>query len=351
MNRIFILLLSAALCFASLQNTQAATCQKAYRAVAFGRHDGSPGDRHIKYFGRWDFSDPSAYTSYWGGAYIRVNFTGTTVKIKVGNQSNFFAKIDGGPWTSYLNAKDTIDLTPTPLNPGMHSLIVAQGKDYDYIFNFRGLILDPGASTKKPVVSHRLIEYIGDSITTGYTDAQADVSDYAWVASEMLGAEHTQIAYPGVDLVSGYRKGNGVGMDVQYFKSQSCKFPDAAPWNFKTYTPNVVVINLGTNDNNNRVPDSVFEKTYVNFLAQIRAKFPKTEILVMRTFLGVKEIPTVEAVRARNAAGDDKVRYVNTTDWLLGRKSADYNDGLHPSIDGHIKVARLLAPIIQPFLR
>src|SRR5258706_15985119 len=60
---------------------------------------GGVGDANIKYFGRWDTSSSTTqYVSDWGGAYLKVNFSGTTVKIKVGNTTNYFAKIDNGPW-------------------------------------------------------------------------------------------------------------------------------------------------------------------------------------------------------------------------------------------------------------
>lgn len=306
----------------------------------------SPGDKHIKYFGRWDRTDPSQYVSYWGGSYFKVNFSGTTVKIKVGNKSNFYAKIDDGNWISYLNTGGTIDLTPTSLSNTVHSLTVAQGKDYDYIFNFQGLVLDAGATTKRPHSNPYLVEYIGDSITTGYTDAQANVSDYGWVASEILGTEHTQIAYPGANLVSGYK---GPGMDVQYFKARSFKYPSSSDWNFSGYKPGIVVINLGTNDNANKIPDSLFREKYVELLAGIRARFPCAEILAMRTFLGLKEIPTQAAVNARIIAGDRRVHYVNTTGWLT-RGSADYNDGAHPSVSGQIKAGKQLALVLAPYL-
>jgi len=308
---------------------------------------GLPGDKHIKYFGRWDFSNPQQCVSYWGGAYIKTKFSGTTIALKVGNTSNFYAKIDNGPWVSYLNKTGTFNLTPIKLKDTIHSIIVAQGKDYDYVFNFQGFILDPGAATLKPETSHTLIEYIGDSITTGYTDAQANVSDYAWIASENLNCEHIQIAYPGVNLVSGYK---GIGMDEQYFKEKSCKYPASANWNFKTYKPNIIVINLGTNDNANKIPDSVFQKVYTGFLTRIRATFPRAEILVMRTFLGLKEAPAIAAVNARNAEGDHKVHYIDTTGWLVV-KSDDYNDGAHPSNSGHIKAAKMLAPVLYSFIK
>jgi len=42
--------------------------------------NGAVGDTNIKYLGRWVFTNSAQYSSYWGGAYIKVNFSGTTVK-------------------------------------------------------------------------------------------------------------------------------------------------------------------------------------------------------------------------------------------------------------------------------
>lgn len=308
---------------------------------------GAVGDAHIKYFGRWDTSNATQYISYWGGAYVRVSFTGTTAKIKVGAATNYYARIDNGPWVSYTNVSGTINLTPTPLASGTHTITVAQGKDYNYVFNFQGFIFDAGAATSAPPASGDIIEFIGDSITAGYaagTGTQVNVSAYGWVCSEALGTEHTQIAYPGICLTSGYP---GVGMDAQYFKLQNSSYPTSPNWDFTRYTPRLIVVNLGTNDNNKAVPDNTFQSTYTTFLTNIRAKFPNAEIFVMRTFLGVKAIPTLAAVNARIAAGDNKVHYVNTAGWLT---TADYADGLHPSVAGHIKAANLLKPILAPYI-
>ncbi len=302
--------------------------------------NGAVGDTNIRYFGRWDFSSSTQSVSYWGGAYFKVKFTGTTATLKVGSNTQYYAQIDGGPWTTRVPTSGVINLTPTPLAGGTHSLTVAQGKDYSYVFNFQGLVLDAGAVTLAPAVSPRLIEFIGDSITAGYTDAQANVSDYGWVCAEAMGFEHTQIAYPGIKLASGY---TGVGMDQQYFKERSLAYATSADWDFTRYMPSIVVINLGQNDGS-AVPDSVFQSDYVTFLGAIRGKFPDAQIYVMRAFLGTKQTPTQAAVNARIAAGDNKLHYVNTSGWLT---SSDYNDGVHPSVAGHIKAANLLQPILS----
>ncbi len=313
-------------------------------SLAEAAPDGSLTDTNIKYFGRWDFSNPAQYASYWGGAYLRAGFTGTTAQIKLGNTSDFYAKIDGGPWQTFAGAGGTVNLTPSPLTNGAHVLSVAQGKDYDYVFQFQGLVLDAGATTALPPVSATLIEFIGDSITTGYTDPQADVSDYAWICAEKLNCEHTQIAYPGVALVTGYGVNTDkTGMDSQYFKAQSFANTGSPAWDFTKYTPRLVVVNLGQNDSE---ADLVFQSNYVTFLANIRAEWPNADIFALRPFSGVK--PSVLfAVNARIQSGDLKVHYINTAGWLT---SGDYNDGVHPSVSGHIKAANYLKAGLVPYL-
>lgn len=320
---------------------------------AAGDRQSSPGslsDENLRYIGRWNFSEKNTFVSYWGGAYIKTDFFGTSVRMVTGHSTHFFVKIDNGPWVSFFNAKDTVNFTPQALSNKWHTLTVAQGKDYDYIFDFRGFLFDKEGQTRPPAVSQTLIEYIGDSITAGYTDEQANVSDYAWISAEILGTEHTQIAYPGINLASGYGRVKGNGMDFQYKKAQSAKFPDAPDWNFKKYTPQIVTINLGTNDNNNKVPDSVFTRSYVNLIQTIRSHFPNAKIFAMRTFLGIKQQATIAAVEQLNGKGDHDVFYLDTTGWITA-KTSDYNDSAHPSVSGQQKVARLLAEKLKPYLR
>src|SRR4051812_16183590 len=63
--------------------------------------DGSPSDLNIAYYGRWDKSSSITYTSYWAGAYFKTNFTGTTIKLKVGGPAKFYVRIDAGDDTYF----------------------------------------------------------------------------------------------------------------------------------------------------------------------------------------------------------------------------------------------------------
>jgi lysophospholipase L1-like esterase len=308
---------------------------------------GSLSDPHLRFIGRWNFDNLKEYVSFWGGAYVKVRFTGTCIKMMVGNKSDFFASIDGGPWMQFHDATDTITLNEKPLQNIMHTLVVAQGKDYDYLFRFRGFVLDAGAKTAEPEVSSRRIEYIGDSITAGYTDSKANVSAFSWIASELLIAEHTQIAFPGICLVDGVKN---TGMSVQYNKLIGGKAGVGPHWKFSHEQPQAIVINLGTNDEANHVPDSMFRNAYVRFLTALRQRYSKTQIVVMRTFLGLKATPTQEAVDQRQQSGDHKVYFLDTNNWLKA-VSTDYNDGAHPSDTGQLKAGRLLAEQLEKWLK
>ena len=308
--------------------------------------DGSVGDTNIKYFGRWDKNNAAVYHGYWGGAYFRVKFTGTTVKINLGNTLKYHVKIDNNPWVTFTAVNGTNNLTATPLAQGTHTLIVVQGQDYSYDFAFKGLSMDPGAKTVAPDVRTNLIEWIGDSITDGYTDSMSDVSDYAWVCSETLGCEHVQIAYPGIALVDGYGVNTiKTGTNTQYYKLQDISYSNAPDWDFSTYTPKIVVINIGTNDGN--TPNDLYQSTYLAFLGKIRDRFPDAHIVVLVPHTGAHKAQDSAAYFAQVAAGDTKVHFINASGWL---QASDENDGLHPSDAGHAKFARLLEPLLAPYL-
>lgn len=312
----------------------------------------APEDANIHYMGRWDRSSSITYKSYWPGASLRVSFTGKNVQIKMGASANLYAKIDDGPYVLYENANGTVPITSTPLPAGTHRLTVVS-KDILDVLSFQGLLLDSGATTVPAAPREHLIEFIGDSITVGYTTPEVSIGSYAWLAGEQLNADHTQIAYTGICLETGIAcyAPNSLGMREQYFKLQPGDYPDSPDWNFSTYQPDGIVINLGTNDAKFNVSDSDFQTTYTAFLQQIRTKYPAAQLFVLRTFGGFKAAPTLAAVNSRIAAGDDKLHYVDTSGWLDTYPSSDFNDSLHPSSAGHVKIANRLAQVMQPYLK
>lgn len=303
----------------------------------------SPVNADIKYYGRWDVTNRREYVSYWGGAYLKAAFRGRHVELRLGETANVFVSIDRGPDVLYHGTKGVLNLTPLALQNGDHSLRVTTGSEWTSI-HFQGLILDAGARVLSPQVSPEVIEFIGDSITAGYSDRMNDLSSYAWLTAEQLGAEHDEIATSGICLSS--TAPSCAGMDTQYFKLQTLQYPDSALWDTRRFTPDALVINLGTNDYNHGQSFQAFELSYLAFIQNLRQRYPNTPIYVLRTFSGYMELPTRAAVYMLNASGDHNVFYVDTTGWLTPG-SSDFSDGIHPSDSGQNKVAFHLTAILR----
>lgn len=303
--------------------------------------DGSPTDSNIRYFGRWDTRSPSTYASEWAGAYAVLGFTGTTVQLRQRNSVDLYTSIDNGGWVTHPNVHGTVNLTPTRLPSGTHTLRVAYRQDagsYHGDGVFQGVTLDSGAHTVAPSVPSRIIEFVGDSITAGYRSSKEALTAYGWLTAEKLGAAHTEIARPSVCLSP---SSGCIGMRDRYFKTGvDTSTPD---WDFSRYQAGDVVINLGTNDVGHGVSGSQFQAAYTTLLARIRAKYPNATLYAMETFHKLYVNETKAAVAARIKAGDGKVRFIDTEGWIT---ASDTADGTHPTDGGHQKIAARLAQII-----
>ncbi|HLZ62979.1 MAG TPA: GDSL-type esterase/lipase family protein [Ktedonosporobacter sp.] len=318
------------------------------RRVYAATSPGAVNDANIKYVGRWDTGSSTVVKSYWGGAYFKTGFTGTTVKIQLAAPVTIWVSIDGTD-TRYENVSGLVDLTPTPLVARKHFLRVAAQSEKDSI-QFQGLVLDAGASTFAPPLSSKLIEFVGDSITAGWLDTRRALSDYAWIVGERLSMEHTQIAQPGICLIDGVQcySNYPIGMSQQFFKTQTVDTPNSSNWDFSRYQPEAVVINLGTNEHWTGQSDVLFEKTYINFLQRMRTTYPNALIFVLRTFGGHKVDQTMSAVQSLIATEEENVSYIDSTDWL---SKDDYvSDGVHPNDEGQVKIADALEPILAEAL-
>ena len=334
---LLVLLVSAVLVGSIVTTYSLSTATPAHAAAVVG----SIQDPNIKYIGRWDTtSSTTMYKSYWQATYLKTSFTGKTVKIKLAVAVNIYVSIDGGADVLYIGAKGTFNLTPTSLAAGTHTLRVAVRSGN---IEFEGLVLDPGAKTVAPNVSSKLIEFVGDSITAGYTDTNTVLSDYAWLVGEQLHVEHTQIAQSGICLVA---QGGCYGMGTQYFKMGGIHDINSPNWDFSRYQATAVVINLGTNDNGHGVSKATFQAAYTTFMRNIRAKYPHAAIFAFETLRTVYSTETQAAVHALNASGDKNVYFVNTEGWISA-SAGDYSaDGGHPNDQGQAKIAKKLAPII-----
>ncbi len=307
-------------------------------------------DPNIQYVGRWDRTSPTLFHSNWGGCYLRTRFTGTSVSINLAEGTDLVVSIDNEIFRHVDSPQGLTPLNTGPLKPGEHSLLVGAAGQNEEI-SLLGLSLDAGSSTLPDNVPHRpLIEFIGDSITTGTGPEHIGTVNWAWSTAEALGCDHVQIAFSARALTTGYGcAADKAAMDVQYFRLKNfnhLKDNPPADWNF-SYTPDVIVINEGQNDQCGQEPPATFLRSYIGFLGKLRSRFPKAEILCFRPFSGAYGDEVHQAIDAVTAGGDSNVHFVDTTGWLT---RPDFVDGTHPNWVGNLKIIGHLTPIIRPYL-
>lgn len=317
-----------------------------YLDVLTGGGDGSPTDQNIRFAGRWDTRNSTAYVPGWAGTYLKTAFTGTTVKLKQRNTIDLYYSIDGGSDVYLQNVSGTVNLTPSPLPAGTHSLrvsyrVVAGSYHGDAVF--QGLVLDPGARTLPAGPSQGMVEFVGDSITVGTTTSKNALTAYGWLVGEQLGLDHMQVAQGGACLVS--TADGCVGLDRRFVKVSAAD--GAVDHDFTKYQADVVVINLGTNDVGHGVSTTQFQDAYAGLLRTIRGKYPRAAILALKTFAGRFAPQTQAAVQTVNNAGDVNVFFVGTDGWVPPN---GLSDSVHPNDVGHRAIAAKLAPIVAAHL-
>jgi lysophospholipase L1-like esterase len=296
----------------------------------------------------------------------------------------FEAEIEGGDTYLKLGAgevalKVTVDhdnvtlVKPAPglyriegLKPGRHLVRVdVISESQAETTTFGGLYGVVRTRARATGAHRRQIEFIGDSHTVGYgntsptrqcTEAEVWATTDSSQGVAPLVARHYNADYQ-VNAISG----RGIVRNYNGFPGDT--LPQAYPYVlFKHDTfykddhwhPQALVISLGTNDFSTPLHDGEkwktrdelradFEKTYVEFLKQLRAKHPGTLIVLWATDMADGEIATeVQRVADKlRATGERKIMCVP----LNGLEFSACNS--HPSLADDRKIAEAVRAAIH----
>lgn len=173
--------------------------------------------------------------------------------------------------------------------------------------------IDVTGSEIAPTAEKELkIEFIGDSITCGYgvddedrdhhfsTSTEDATRAYAYKTAKLLDADYSLVSYSGHGIISGYTD-SGKKVTSQLVPKVYEKFAKSygyydifnvadIEWDFSRFVPDIVVINLGTNDasycgsDRERITD--YSENYAEFLKVVREKNPDAHIICALGVMG-----------------------------------------------------------------
>lgn len=323
-------------------------------------------DSRIEYTGRTLVNgDEVSYD--WSGVYFRVKFDGPYLAMKCSDTKNCWFNLwidkEMSPVADkvfMVGAQDTVVVLAEGLGKGEHEVILQkrtegeQGKFTVKSFLTEGKILQ--ADGRK----ERHIEFIGDSYTCGYGTESFDKNDpflaetencnqtYAAITARYFGADYNLVSHSGQGIARNYDNfGPGYHMPHRYkqtFNAEKEPLWDASQ---APYTPDMVVIYLGTNDfSTGEQPTEInFRNNYIALLQRIKANYGEdTPILCMASPADPYLYDYI-----RNAvvvSGLKRVAYM-----AVSNHAHNYEDDLgaswHPNYQGHIKVASCMIPYIS----
>lgn len=227
-------------------------------------------------------------------------------------------------------------------------------------------IADGKITAAKPS-SERRIEFVGDSITCAFgiegksaaegfmTATENPLINYASLTAEEFGAEYQLVSWTAIGVYSNSvhddrtEPDNGWTMPVIY--DYTDKGTDGnlgfepEKWDHSRFAPQLIVVNLGTNDNDftKGIPErtAAFENAYREFIAHIREKNPQAHIICALGAMGQELCPQVEnAVKTLNDKKITSLRFdVQLEEDGIGSE-------MHPNAVTHRKMAdKLIAEI------
>ncbi|WP_228557790.1 SGNH/GDSL hydrolase family protein [Myxococcus sp. AB056] len=352
-------------------------------------------DARVQYLGRTYRSDTGVVFSH-PGVTIRARFWGDAVRMELHDAGQggevgttyFDVVIDGAPARQLaVSRHQSSYLLATGLEVGLHTVELIKRTE-SLVGHSELVALEVHGELREPPARSGLrMEFVGDSVTCGYGSDVALIPDspswtaptftsknqnprrtYAWLTAGNLGAEAVLICYSGHGV---YRN-----LDMSTSGLVPALYELAVPghgvaWDFSGPSPDVIVVNAGTNDTfagsgtDAYLPDeAAFKSAYRAFLTRLRTLHPRAHLVCTLGSMsdGHKQLEQngtttsvhvgdwlTELVAERQQQGDARVyRHV----MAVQNPNVDgVGEDWHPSAATHQKMAEALTRFIRDVVR
>jgi lysophospholipase L1-like esterase len=312
--------------------------------------------------GRFDKTDAAKPSFGWSGSAMVARFQGTGATLRIDGSPNQFAVVvDGTLVSSVLKVVSGTSqyALATGLASGVHDVVVWKRTEGNQGENrFLGLDVSGGQLQAPPATPDRRIEIYGDSITAGYgmdgvgpncsfsADTENHYSSYSALTSRSLGAELHAIAWSGIGMYRNYGVSGASSDAMPYVYARTLPNQAASAWDFGTWKPHAVVINLGTNDaSTGGDPGAPYETAYLSFVRTLRQKYPDTFfVLTIGPMLDGSNLTAIKGhiqnvIATRKTEGDSKLSFL---EFPVQSAADGYGCDWHPSAATNAKMATLL---------
>ena len=321
----------------------------------------------VQYIGRVERNVTAGTVRYdWVGTYLRTGFTGTEIAVYLSDEGESYHNVYvDGKWVKKIKVKGNTPqrvVLANGLKAGKHQLVLQKCTEGEYgctmVHTFH---LSKGGSLHAVPAPKRLIEVIGDSYTCGYGTESNKATDpfkletencdkaYACLLARYFSADYVLAAHSGRGMVRNWNdsvqisKGNMSQRYLQLFDQHG-----TIPYDFKAYRPQLVLINLGTNDYSTTVTPSVeqYVGAYVRLIELVRKQYGPVPVICIRPHsAGAYLSASFKVLQQRLSAHKD----VHFAEFMPGiiTVEKDLGASYHPNYSGQQKLCMTLVPLVS----
>lgn len=318
----------------------------------------------VSYVGRTEIQDDGSVSFDWTGTYFRTQLSGGKLSIRISdtgvNYYNVFVdsllhkvvKVSG---------KDTLINFISGIDKGFHQVLIQKRTEGEWgkttIHQF--VLSDEGQLKREQLLPSRHIEFIGNSLTCGYgvegkspnesykVETENCNLSFASIIARYFNADYTMIAHSGRGVVRNY--GDSVRVSAVTMKDRMLNTFDVdldKKWAFKAYTPDLVIINLGTNDFSTGIYplEKEFIHAYKLLISRLRVNYGNVPILCISPSIKQRQITQYMEHMCKEL--NDKLVYL----FILPEglcSTTDLGAAWHPNYRGQTKMAMSLIPYIS----
>jgi hypothetical protein len=308
----------------------------------------------VHYIGR--FTNDHSFE--WSGSGMAARFTGTGISVSISGAANTFEAFVDGAHVATFDSPVTSFAIANNLTAGGHRVEVYRRTEPLFgNATFGGFAVMDGELIASPFPFAHRMELIGDSITCGYGDlglngtchldltTESELLAYGALTAQALDAAVHVIAWSGKGMWRQFGDGS-TPSPLQMPDLYERTIPDdaASTWDHTAFVPEVIVINLGTNDWSTGDPGPPYEQVYLTFLTHLRSLYPDAHIFCTLGPMQDDPAALAHVQNVVNAFADARVHYLAFAEQ---QASDGYGCDYHPSQTTQQSMANVLEAAIR----
>jgi len=319
----------------------------------------------VTYVGRTQSLPDGSVRYDWVGVYLQTAFSGGSIAFRVSESGQSYHNIfiDGKFIRKIrIASKDTLINLASGLSKGFHQLRVQKCTEGEFgCTTIHQFLLSPKSTMKVVPKKNRMIEIFGDSYTCGYGSEDFSATApfkvekencnkaYGSIIARYFNADYAFIAHSGRGMVRNY--GDSLQLSKNTMTTRMTHvfddFDASVAYDFKAYKPDLVMINLGTNDFSTQPfpTDKQFIDGYIKFIKQLRKIYGDVPILCIIPHSG-GPVSRCLPVLMKEMTSDKNLYLSNPMENIISYQH-DMGAATHPNYTGHKKIAMTLIPKIS----